>query len=79
MYVNHLNDTLLDPEVAASSLWRNSLFEYGEKYWMCVICGFDNKPRIRHCVLCGTEAEFSATYKAEKREYRSVIWCMANT
>ena len=70
MYGSHLGEPLLDAEVGAGSLWRNSLFDYGEKYWMCVICGFDNKPRVQHCVLCGTEADFSASYKAEKREYR---------
>lgn len=38
--------------------------------WMCVICGFDNRPRNKHCSMCGTNHEFSSNYKAKKMESR---------
>lgn len=47
------------PEVARNFLWRNSLLAEGEAEWMCIICGFDNKPRNAHCNLCGTTHEFT--------------------
>jgi len=40
-------------ENARQFIWRNSLLEKGEYEWMCVICGFDNKPRNKLCTLCG--------------------------
>jgi hypothetical protein len=33
---------------------------------MCIICGFDNKPRNAHCIMCGTSHEFSSDYKGNK-------------
>ncbi|RYG68405.1 hypothetical protein EON64_05245 [archaeon] len=53
---------------ARDYIFRNSLKDDGELEWMCVICGFDNKPRIKHCVMCGTSHEFSLAYKANKLE-----------
>ena len=38
--------------------------------WMCVICGFDNKPRSKHCIMCGTTYQFSLEYKCEKTEMK---------
>jgi len=51
-------------------IWRNSLIDEGEYEWMCVICGFDNKPRNKLCTLCGTSHDFSLHYKSEKKEQR---------
>lgn len=42
-------------ENARQFIWRNSLLEQGEHEWMCVICGFDNKPRNKLCTLCGID------------------------
>lgn len=56
------------PQRARDYIFRNSLKDEGELEWMCVICGFDNKPRIRHCIMCGTSHEFSLAYKANKLE-----------
>ena len=36
--------------------------------WMCIICGYDNKPRAQHCPMCGTSHEFSNDYKSYKSE-----------
>ena len=58
----------LVPNAARSYIFRNSFAdETGEKEWMCVICGFDNKPRSKHCTMCGTEQTFSKGYKTHKR------------
>ncbi len=43
-------------------------FTSGELEWMCIICGFDNKPRSAHCTMCGTEHTFSQDYKVRKIE-----------
>jgi hypothetical protein len=37
---------------------------------MCVICGFDNKPRSKHCIMCGTSYKFTMEYKCEKSEIK---------
>jgi hypothetical protein len=66
----HLFQSLLSPllpDRARSYLFRhNSLAEEGEHEWMCIICGFDNKPRNAHCIMCGTSHEFSSNYKGNK-------------
>jgi hypothetical protein len=49
-----------------ANIFRNSLFDSGEVEWMCVICGFDNKPRVKHCNMCGTSCEFSTNYHVQK-------------
>lgn len=56
------------PHRAREYVFRNSLREDGELEWMCIVCGFDNKPRNKHCTLCGTTREFSDGYKAKKIE-----------
>ena len=33
---------------------------------MCIICGFDNKPRAKDCLMCGTSQSITTDYKAEK-------------
>lgn len=59
------------PEVARNFLWRNSLLTDGELEWMCIICGFDNKPRNEYCNMCGTSHSFTIEYKSEKKEEKS--------
>ena len=27
--------------------------------WRCPVCGFDNRPRCKHCDLCGISSEFA--------------------
>jgi hypothetical protein len=49
-------------------LFRNLLLNDGTPEWMCIICGFDNKPRNAHCIMCGTAHEFSKDYKTKKFE-----------
>jgi hypothetical protein len=49
-----------------SFIFRNSLKNLGEEEWMCSICGYDNRPRIQYCDMCGTSYEFNAEYKSEK-------------
>jgi hypothetical protein len=49
-----------------ANIFRNSLFDSGEVEWMCVICGFDNKPRVKYCNMCGTSCEFSTNYHVQK-------------
>lgn len=49
-------------------LFRNLLLNDGSPDWMCIICGFDNKPRNAHCIMCGTAHEFSKDYKTKKFE-----------
>lgn len=44
----------------------------GEYEWMCIICGFDNKPRSRHCLMCGTSYQFTMDYKVEKSEQKRI-------
>jgi hypothetical protein len=46
------------------------LQDQGETEWMCVICGFDNKPRSKHCIMCGTSYKFTMEYKVEKSEMK---------
>ena len=58
------------PQRARQLLFRNRLFDSGEGEWMCIICGFDNKPRCAHCTMCGTSHEFSISYKGQKIEQR---------
>lgn len=58
------------PQQARNFLWRNSLQDQGESEWMCVICGFDNKPRAKHCIMCGTSYKFTMDYKCEKSEMK---------
>jgi hypothetical protein len=58
---------------ARSFLFRNSLLGDGQKEWMCVICGFDNHPRNKHCNMCGTSHEFTVDYKKEKSERRKIM------
>lgn len=55
---------------ARHALFRNSLIEGNELEWMCVICGFDNKPRSKDCTMCGTSHQFSLDYKTEKKAQR---------
>lgn len=59
------------PEMARNFLWRNSLVTEGEVEWMCIICGFDNKPRDAYCSMCGTSHEFTTEYKSEKKEEKA--------
>ena len=61
-----LNAPLL-PEQVRNILFRNSLADEGEDEWMCVICGYDNKPRAKHCPMCGTSKKFTIDYKSEKK------------
>eukprot|EP01038_Epipyxis_sp_PR26KG_P006524 gene6524-8965_t len=64
-------NTLITPLIPSSArefLFRNSLVHEGELEWMCIICGFDNKPRNLHCTLCGTEHKFTLDYKSKKIE-----------
>lgn len=63
--------TLFPQFVATSSFFRNSNAP-GEYEWMCIICGFDNKPRAEHCTLCGTSHQFSSDYKTEKMSKRKM-------
>lgn len=49
-------------------IFRNLLLNDGSPDWMCIICGFDNKPRNAHCIMCGTAHEFSKDYKTKKFE-----------
>lgn len=56
------------PATARSFLFRNSMLNEGELEWMCIICGFDNKPRSSHCTMCGTERSLTQDYKAKKLE-----------
>lgn len=58
------------PQRAREMLFRNSLLGEGELEWMCIICGFDNKPRNKDCIMCGTSHQFSMDYKTEKKEQR---------
>ena len=51
-----------------SYLFRNSLFDSGEVEWMCIICGFDNRPRSTECGMCGTSQEFCVGYKENKKK-----------
>lgn len=59
----------LFPQFVAT--FRNS-YAPGEYEWMCIICGFDNKPRTEHCTLCGTSHQFSTDYKTEKMSKRKI-------
>jgi hypothetical protein len=67
---NHRPDgSLLIPILGAedrANIFRNSLFDSGEVEWMCVICGFDNKPRVKFCNMCGTSFDFSLNYNVQK-------------
>lgn len=62
----NLNEPLLSDQVR-NILFRNSLSEQGEDEWMCVICGYDNKPRSSDCPMCGTSKKFTLDYKSEKK------------
>lgn len=53
-------------ENTTAFLFRSSMKSLGENEWMCIICGFDNKPRSEYCVMCGTSHQFSSDYKTEK-------------
>lgn len=50
-------------------LYRNSLTE---DEWMCIVCGFDNKPRSACCVLCGTLHTFSSDYKDKEKARKRI-------
>jgi hypothetical protein len=67
---NHRPDgSLLVPILGTddrANIFRNSLFDSGEVEWMCVICGFDNKPRVKFCNMCGTSYDFSINYNVQK-------------
>lgn len=60
------------PSIARGLIFRNSLQGDGLKEWMCVICGFDNHPRVKDCVMCGTPHEFSIRYKSDKKEVKLI-------
>ena len=64
-----LDEPLLS-EQAREIFERQSLGVNGEQLagWMCIICGYDNKPRAAHCPMCGTSHEFSDDYKTQKSE-----------
>lgn len=62
--MGRLLDPLL-PNAARRYLFRNSQLE---NEWMCIICGFDNKPDSKHCTMCGTDHDFSIDYKSKKLE-----------
>ena len=66
---NDLDEPLMS-EQAREIFLRQSMGLNGEQMsgWMCIICGYDNKPRARHCPMCGTSHEFSDDYKSHKSE-----------
>lgn len=49
-------------------IFRNSLQSSNEHEWMCVICGYDNRPRATDCPMCGTCKKFTIDYKTEKKD-----------
>lgn len=49
-------------EAERDSIFRNSLAEGGEEDWVCPICDFENRPRMKNCCLCGTSREFAIMY-----------------
>lgn len=51
-------------ENTTAYLFRSSIANENE--WMCIICGFDNNPKVEYCVMCGTSHQFSSDYKTEK-------------
>jgi hypothetical protein len=53
-------------------LFRNSLFDSGEAEWMCIMCGFDNRPRNKDCSMCGTSQDFCVEYKKEKKDRKKM-------
>ena len=60
------------PHIQRGQLLRESLYKDGkEPEWMCIICGFDNHPRHKHCRLCGTEQQFTKEYKEAKKLRRT--------
>lgn len=62
------------PHVQRGQLLRESLSKEGKQpEWMCIICGFDNHPRNKHCNMCGTEQQFSKDYKEEKKARKTEI------
>ena len=58
-------DGLLPDQIRAL-IFRNSLADQEELEWMCVICGYDNRPRTNDCPMCGTSKKFTIDYKTEK-------------
>lgn len=60
------------PEQARRYIFRNSLLGEGENEWMCIICGFDNKPRNADCIMCGTAHTFSTEYKDQKLQEKTL-------
>lgn len=45
----------------------------GGKEWMCIICGFDNKPLNKFCSMCGTDHHFTLDYKEKKNYKKNLI------
>ena len=56
------------PEQIRGIIFRNSLADSNEHEWMCVICGYDNRPRANDCPMCGTSKKFTIDYKTEKKD-----------
>lgn len=56
------------PEQIRGLIFRNSLADLNEVEWMCVICGYDNRPRANDCPMCGTSKKFTIDYKTEKKD-----------
>ena len=56
------------PEQIRTLIFRNSLADQDELEWMCVICGYDNRPRTNDCPMCGTSKKFTIDYKTEKKD-----------
>ncbi|CAN0003916.1 unnamed protein product, partial [Scytosiphon promiscuus] len=44
-------------------IFRTSLADAaGTSSWRCPVCAFDNRPRCKHCDLCGMSSEFAEVY-----------------
>jgi len=61
-------DAPLLSDQARDIFGRNSVAANGERGWMCIICGYDNKGSAKHCPMCGTSHDFSTDYKFQKNE-----------
>ncbi|CAM9902418.1 unnamed protein product, partial [Hapterophycus canaliculatus] len=48
------------PINARKVIFRSSLTDAaGTSSWRCPVCAFDNRPRCKHCDLCGMSSEFA--------------------
>ena len=62
------NQRNLLPEQIRGIIFRNSLASLNEEEWMCIICGYENRPRAADCPMCGTSRKFTVDYKTEKKD-----------